>query len=494
MVTRFLPLPMCFGTDESKRTKGKIMKEIVFTTGLGIGEETKGASVKWLTEQFHAHTNLRSGGCQSGHFVVNEDGQEQMFDLFGSGTFSGAQTYLKNMVIDPIFLFREAIELEKKGIVNPFNKISIDQNCLSITPYHGALSRVKELLKGEDKKGTTGIGVGEAIRDSSFSDLTIRTKDFFDNRNFLTLKVESIRQYKLKQAQELVNQFPSNKKIPDQVFQELNLLNNQKLVESVVDSFQYLKDLVAITNEQDFDDLLNRDGAIVCEASHGALLHPYYGFVPHVTQVDPTARNLIKSVKDRDYSGKIIKLGISRCYSTRHGAGPLVSYDPQLTQAIQESPHNNQHNDWLGEFRNGAYDVVSMRYALDISGGQESFTGLKISYLDVLSKFSQWPVCEAYYLDSSSPKLTNYFDFQKDLIVGIKKYQGISIQDQIDHQTKLTQFLKQCKPVINYLKPTPEKKLDQVFIDYVEEKLNLPVVAVAYGPKSSDRQFRVNLT
>jgi hypothetical protein len=47
---------------------------------------------------------------------------------------------------------------------------------------------------------------------------------------------------------------------------------------------------------------------------------------------------------------------------------------------------------------------------------------------------------------------------------------------------------------LTYLKPTSGKNLDQVFIEYVEDKIKLPVVVVAYGPKPNDRHFRYDLT
>lgn len=471
------------------------MKEIVFTTGLAYGEETKGNNVGFLTQKLKAHTNIRSGGCQAGHHFTCDDGLKQTFDLYGSGTFFGAETYLRDMVIDPVFLFREAIELESKGVKDPLKMIYVDQNCLSITPYHGALSRFKELTRGQNKKGTTGIGVGEAIRDSSNPNLTITVKDSFKGRDYLMEKIEAIRLHQLEQARKIYDSLSEKNNLPDQAYQELDLLNNTDLVADVADSLWYIKDLVRIVDQDYFNDLMIRDGNIVCESSHGALLHPQHGFTPYVTQVDPTSKELIDTVKNSEYSGKIVRLGISRCYFTRHGAGPLVSYSPELTQKIQESSDNNTCNEWLGEFRNGAYDLVAMRYAINLSGGKTSFSGLNISYLDVLPNFSQWPVCESYVLDKPKSLLEKFFYLDhRQHIIGIKLYHGRNLQNQLQHQDQLSQLLFQCQPEISYLRPTKDKKLDQIFMDYVEEKLELPVVVAAYGPKPSDRHFRTNLT
>ena len=108
-------------------------KEIVIATGMGFGEEAKGATVEWLSRKLNAHTNIRSGGCQSGHQIVLENGIEHQFTHFGAGTFEGAKTHLVDMVISPVDLFREAVELEEKGVKNPFSLVTVDGKCLTIT-------------------------------------------------------------------------------------------------------------------------------------------------------------------------------------------------------------------------------------------------------------------------------------------------------------------------------------------------------------------------
>lgn len=483
-------LPMCVGTDESKRTKEKLyMKEVLMITGLGIGEETKAASVEWSAQEINAHTILRSGGCQSGHHVVTDEGIEQMYSHFGAGTLDGVRTHLKHMVINPVNLFTEAIELESKKVENPFNLITIDKNCLSVTPFHGAISRIREVLLGNNKKGTIGMGVGDAIKDSNNPEIKICAGDFLEDKESLFIKVESIRQYKIKQAMDLINRHIETEDIPERVYSEMEILYDKKLVDTTVESFKYTADLFKIVGDEYLDEILSKEGGIVCEASHGALLHPRNGFLPHVTQIDPTGQDILKTLKDRNYSGRIVRLGVSRCYMTRHGAGPLVSYSEEMTGSIQET-HNNTANEWLGEFRNGNYDIVAMKYAIEISGGRESFDGLKISYLDVLSKRNEWQVCEGYKLDSEENNIEDFFNIENGIIKEIKVHPDINKEAHEKHQLHLTELLKKCQPILKTLEATKEKTLEEVFIEYVEENIQIPVVALAYGPKASDRKIR----
>ncbi|MFA6184644.1 MAG: adenylosuccinate synthetase [Candidatus Shapirobacteria bacterium] len=466
------------------------MKEIISIFGTGIGEEVKGVTTQKCVQETNAHTVIRSGGFQSGHHIVDNNGETFSFSHFSCGTFDGAQTYLKNMVFNPVDLFEEAIMLEEKGIENIFDKIIIDENCISTTPYHQAISRLREVLLGDNKKGTVGKGVGDAIKDSSDPNLTLRAADFFQNFDFLQNKIKNIQQHKLYQSQKLLeNKNPSE--ISDRALFEFSIIKDKNLIKKTVIACQSLSKLVRITDQIFFQELLNKNGTIVCEPSHGALLHPDFGFVPHVTQVDPTGQDLLESIKNQNYDGKIVRLGVSRCYITRHGAGPLVSFNQEMTDSIIESSDNNGANEWLGPFRNGNFDLVAMKYALNFSG---SISGLGISYLDILNQNQNWQVCESYQYLGDKNNLQDFFEIEDNKIIAIKIYKGVNKSDQINHQVQLTNLLKNCHPILTTLKSTDNKNLEEIFINYVEQKLEIPVVLVGYGPKSSDRKFRINLS
>ncbi len=461
---------------------------VAVVTGIQIGEETKGAAVEWLARELQAHTVIRNGGCQAGHHIVTSDGREQMFSHFAAATFEGTRTYLRHMVIDPVLLFTEALEIESKGIDDPFSIITIDGENISITPFHGALSRLKEILRSE-KKGTVGLGVGDAAKDALQGKTTIKAKDFLKTEAELTAQVEAIRQRKIQQALELIVAL-GIEELPDAASSQMELLYNTELVSLTVQSFMYLADLVHITTDDDFDHLMNEPGNIVTEPSHGALLHPY-AFAPHSTQVDPTSQELIAELRQKN-TKKVVRLGVGRCYMTRHGAGPLVSFDRTMTDTIHET-HNAANpwaNEWLGEFRIGHFDLIATRYGLDISGGAQAFDGFLMSYLDVLNTYHRWGIVEAYTFDGDDTNLHEYFEMQGSLITGIKLHPDTRDEAHYNHQLRLTELLKKCSPVVTYLYPTEEKSLEEVFIDYFEEKTGVVVVATSRGPKAEDREKR----
>lgn len=463
-------------------------RHFVRVNGIAIGEESKGNSVQSIVRKLDAHTVWRSGGWQGGHHITHDDGREMAFSHFGAGTFDGASTYLKHMVISPVELFTEAAELEQKGVAKPLDLITVDQDCLTTTPFHSAISRFREIMRGPNRKGTIGKGVGEALRDSQNPDFAIRAGEFTD-RALVRRKAEAIRQMKLAQAAEIVA--AAGGSVSPDTYEELRILQDQELVELTADACRYIANLVKIVDDRYLEALLKRNGSIVNEVSHGALHHPWYGFVPHVTQIDPTSQDVLTTVKSHNYSGQLVHMGIVRTYLTRHGAGPFVSYSPEMTRSLVETHNNasNTANDWLGDFKTGAFDIVNLKYALAFSGGAESFDGLGISYIDVLSSRTEWPVCEAYTYHGSATDLDKYFYRDGNVITGIKVHPNTRDDAHHQHQLRLTQLLNECQPIFKTLRPTQTKNLEQVFLEYVEHSLGVPVITTAYGPKTSDRLF-----
>lgn len=472
-----------------KGRKGNFMREternFAVVNGIAFGEESKGNTVQALVRELQAHTVWRSGGWQGGHHIVHDDGREIALSHFGAGVFEGADTYLKHMVISPVELFDEALQLENLGVPNPLAHITIDENCLVTTPFHSGISRTREVLRGQNRKGTVGKGVGEAIKDSGNPELAIRAGEFGDRQTVLR-KIESIRLAKLRAAQNLLAAYPGTP--PEEVYSEMEVLYDKELVGLVADAFGYAANLVKIAGNDHLDSLLKKTGSIVNEVSHGTLHHPRYGFLPHVTQVDPTSQDVLNTIKGRNYDGNIIRLGIVRSYLTRHGAGPFVSFDQQLTDSLIET-HNNNGNDWLGDFKTGHFDIIALNYAIAAGGGKKSFDGLFVSYMDILKHKEEWDVVEAYEYMGERKDIDQFFHTDNGKITGIRVHPDTDKEAHEQHQLQLTKLLEECKPVTRTLSAQPGKSLEKVFLDYVTESLGVQVVGTAYGPKVTDRYF-----
>ena len=57
-------------------------------------------------------------------------------------------------------------------------------------------------------------------------------------------------------------------------------------------------------------------------------------------------------------------LGLTRAYSTRHGAGPFPTWDREFTASLVN--RGNPPNDWQGSLRAGPLDLVLLEYAARI--------------------------------------------------------------------------------------------------------------------------------
>ncbi|HVB43857.1 MAG TPA: adenylosuccinate synthetase [Streptosporangiaceae bacterium] len=92
-------------------------------------------------------------------------------------------------------------------------------------------------------------------------------------------------------------------------------------------------------------------------ASHvrAVRVHEWHGFHPYTTWSTTTFANAETLLAEAGMTAR--RLGVTRCYLTRHGRGPLVTEDPTL-----ELPErHNGRNEWQGQFRVGHFDAVALR-------------------------------------------------------------------------------------------------------------------------------------
>jgi adenylosuccinate synthase len=145
------------------------MKSII-TVGLGFGDEGKGTVVDALVRRYNAKLVIRyNGGAQCAHNVITDDGRHHCFHQFGSGSLvPGCRTLLtKHVLVNPLVMFTEALQLEMIGVPNALKNMFIDERALVTTPYHRAMNRLREYSRNEQCHGSCGMGIGETMADSS---------------------------------------------------------------------------------------------------------------------------------------------------------------------------------------------------------------------------------------------------------------------------------------------------------------------------------------
>jgi adenylosuccinate synthase len=460
-------------------------KTLYTVTDLGPGDGGKGGVVHKLCTFPGAHTVIKVGGAQGGHGVKTSRGQSGVFSQMGCGTFEGLRTHISKLfVIEPYRFIHEANILKyESGVSNVYDLVTVDEDALCITPFHGISSKLKELARGDKPKGTVGIGGGEAIKDAEqYPELAIYAKDC--NASTLRARLEAVRTMKraeLGPIIELVPKFPDTDRVIAN--QQLELLNDDDFVNRIVLEFNKFARLVTIVDlEYLRRKILDQAGRVVVESSHGVLTDRYAGFHPHTSYLKTLPSNTLQMINECGYDGRIVKLGISRAYQVRHGAGPLVTESPEMLPHMLPDSSKDE-NRWQGKIRIGPLDTVALRYAIAACGGPTFFDALAITWFDQVKVMGDWKIC-TNYTNATDPL---FFTEQGDM----KLFSG-KPEDCFSHQQKLGELLQQCIPNIvsyNLSNYSDNGAIAELCAERLMEHLNVPVKMVSFGPTENDKML-----
>ncbi len=456
-------------------------KKVYLVTDLGPGDGGKGGVVHKVSKLMRAHTIIKVGGAQGSHGVRTSTGEHFAFSQWGCGTFEGVRSYLSpRMVVSPEGLLNEADVLRYRwGIYNPFDLLIVDQRALCATAYHGIASRLKEMARKDNPRGTIGTGVGEAYRAAQrFPDLAIYARDL--KRADLRDRLAVVRQ---QQQQELAPIIAAEFLLYDQdaVAKEVSCLFDDDFLDFVVRRFQEVSQRATIV-DQDYlgREILSRDGVVVVESSHGVLTDHYAGFHPHTSAIRTLPCFTEVMLREAGYNGPIINLGVTRAYQIRHGAGPLPTADPALSENLLPGSHK-QDNRYQGQVRVGPLDLVLLRYALAACGGPTSFDGLAITWFDQIQANGVWRFCDRYQ-GSDDP---TYFTPSGELRVRFG-----ADEEQLSFQENLGRQLGSCRPEITTQDIPTSMGRDDLYdlcANTLKEKLGVPVRMVSFGPTERDK-------
>lgn len=356
------------------------MAKTYVVVGLNFGDEGKGSWVDHLVRKHDISYVLRfNGGAQALHHVHLEDGTIHGFAQFGSGTFvPNTKTILSQyMLLEPLSMMKEAKVLGEKGIDDPFSRVIISENTPIITAFHMHLNRYKEIIRGGRKHGSCGFGIGETQKDiDEQSEHILYMKDLCGDEIELRNKLVNIRNIKIRETQN----FP--------ITEDYNLFD--ELMD--LDIAQYaslLKDFaheIAVLRDSQIKDIVMQNDCVF-EGAQGVLLDRQYGFFPYCTRSNTGFTNAEEILKDTD--NEVIKIGLMRAYTTRHGAGPFVtqSYDLKVSNC------DNTTGPWQGDFLSGWFDSIAGKYALEVVGGVDI---LAITNLDRLFGLGELKVATHY--------------------------------------------------------------------------------------------------
>jgi len=455
--------------------------KVYVVTDLGVGDGGKGGVVHAVAKKLRAHTVIKRGGAQGSHGVRTSRGEKFAFSQWGCGTFDGIPTHLsEQMIVSPVGLLNEASALRYgQGVTNAFDLLTADETALCTTPFHGIASRLKELARGNDPRGTVGTGVGEAYRDFGMHpELALTVGDL--RSPWLSVKLAAIRGHIQTQLQPYID----GKFLAEDAgvaAEEIALLTDDKFFYTVVDRLEEAGRLVNIVGN-DFlgSEILSREGVAVIETSHGVLSDRLVGFHPHTSAIRTLPRFTHGMLERAGYSDQIVNLGVTRAYAIRHGAGPMPTSDPEMTEALLPESSKDR-NRYQGAVRVGPLDFVMLRYAITACGGPDVFDGIAMTWLDQVQANKVWNWSSCYVGADDRDYFLPSGEIRFDQDAGL------------EYQQVLGQKLRSCRPQISSLpieSSSNPAQLYAAFGDVVRDSLGIPVRMQSFGPTELDKFYQ----
>lgn len=323
------------------------MKKAQIIIGLGFGDEGKGITTDFLSNQNPKSIVIRfSGGQQAAHTVMIDD-KKHIHSSFASGALRGLPSYFtEHCTIHPTFLFNEREELkEKKGNtelhIHPLAKVT--------TPFDVWQNRknTKNL-----EHGTCGKGVGATMKRHE-SPYKLFAIDLIAPRQMLIEKLKGIAYYYGFLDAQIIEE-------------ELNVfLEAIEAIDWKIRDYSYLNS---------FDNL-------IFEGSQGILLDMDHGVFPNVTYANTTSKNAIEICQKLKIED-IEMYYVTRNYSTRHGSGWMSNEKEMHLKNNEEE--TCVFNEYQKELRFGDLDYDLLNYALQLDGAYTFSTkkNLVITCLD----------------------------------------------------------------------------------------------------------------
>ena len=356
----------------------------VAVIGTQWGDEGKGKIVDWLSSRADVVVRFQ-GGHNAGHTLVI-DGVEYKLSLLPSGIVRPGKISIigNGVVIDPSHLLEEIDLLRSQGAEITPQTLLVSDSAPLILPVHQAVDAAREALRGEQKIGTTGRGIGPAYEDK-VARRAIRLGDLA-YKSSLADKLDALVAHHnvwLVAA----GQPEANAKA---ILAELLLMRDQ-LLAFAGQSWQFL--MAAKSDNK----------RILFEGAQGVMLDIDHGTYPFVTSSNTVAGQAATGAGLGPTNIGFV-LGITKAYTTRVGSGPFPTEDFGA-DGDRMGERGREFGTVTGRKRRcGWFDAVMVRQAGHVAG----ISGMALMKLDVLDGFDVLKICVGYQRDGSN-EILDYF-------------------------------------------------------------------------------------
>jgi adenylosuccinate synthase len=411
--------------------------------GAQWGDEGKGKIVDLLAQ--HSDVVCRyQGGPNAGHTIVVGD-ETYKIRALPSGIVRGKPCVIGNgCVVDPEVLIAELDEFERRG--HATDEIYLSGNAHLIMPWHLAIDQASERRLGKLAIGTTKRGIGPCYADKAMR-LGIRVQDILDTK-ILREKIEVALAEKNLWLERVYEAEPFD-------------------LETVAGQYegyaQRLRPLVADTSLY-VDTALREGKEVLFEGAQATLLDLDHGTYPFVTSSNPVAASAATGTGIGPQRIDRV-VGVSKAYVTRVGEGPFPSEIAGAEQARMRELGGEYGTVTGRERRCGWLDLVALRYAVRVNGIDQ----LALTKLDVLSHFSELPVC-IRYRTRDGRETPDFPAHQSDFHAAEPVYEVLE---------GWSEPLDGCSSVAEL--PAPARG----YVEFVERELDVEVTLVGTGAERS---------
>ncbi len=403
--------------------------------GIVFGDEGKGKVVDYFTPKYDVVARF-AGGPNAGHTIIF-DGKKFVLRSIPSGIFDAGKVNIigNGCVLAPDLFLAEAKELEDAGYVLK-NRLHISKRAQLILPTHRCLDRAYESLKGDNKIGTTGKGIGPAYSDKA-ARIGLRVGDILNgfDEKYAALKAR-------------------HERILQDLHYEYDIAEEER---KWMEGIAYMREFQLTDSEVELNRYLDEGKSVLAEGAQGTMLDIDHGTYPFVSSSSTTCGGVCTGLGIAPSRiGEVF--GIFKAYSTRVGSGPFpVELFDETGDALRNIGH--EYGAVTGRNRRcGWLDLVALKYAVVVNG----VTQLIMMKSDVLDSFGIIKVCTAYRKNGK-------------------------VLTEMPYDTEGCEAVYEQLPGWNsdLTKLTSEEEFPQALKDYIkfiEDYVKVPIKMVSVGP------------
>ncbi|MDR1132447.1 MAG: adenylosuccinate synthase [Oscillospiraceae bacterium] len=418
--------------------------------GANWGDEGKGKITDMLAEDSDIIVRFQ-GGANAGHTIINQYGRFALHSLPSGIFYPHTTNIIGNGVALNIRTFTDELRaLRERGVPEP--KIIVSERVQVVMPYHILFDAYEEERLAGRAFGSTKSGIAPFYSDK-FAKIGFQVNELFDDA-LLKSRLDNICVLKNTLLEHLYRK-PLLE--PDALYAEMTG-QRERIAPYVGDAAAFIR------------EALGAGKNILLEGQLGTLKDTDFGIYPFVTSSNTLAGygavgagippSEIRSV-----------VAVTKAYSSAVGGGAFVSeiFGEEAEALRRLGGDQGEFGATTGRPRRvGWFDAVASAYGCLMQGATEAV----LTAVDVLGYLDEIKICVGYEIDGG---ITDVFPVGAGLVRAKPVYKlfpgwKCDIRGERDYNA-LPRALK-------------------AYVDFIEERLGVPITMVSTGPKREDAAFR----